>query len=271
MPKTKRQLQLERLKKKVNALGLGGSFWKPPQGTTVIRVLPPVGDMDYFFQEAGRHYEQKVSCASVSTDGDKECPVCEVYNLLVASGESKSASDFKPGRTFHMNIIVRKEEDAGPKTWTPGPMAFQAVMDIINDPDYGLIYCPYEGMDISLKKEGEGFETKYSALPRRKESAAGTDDQLSEWLGEEVDEDLILWSGGKAKDLLEAVTSGILSYDDCLEKSGVGPYLIEDYEDEPEEDYEDEPEASPSERIRKKMTQRKASSKRGVRRPRSRR
>jgi len=276
MPKTNRQEMLDRLKSKVSNMGLGGNYWKPPDGTTVIRILPPVGTMEWFFQEAGRHYDQKVACPSVITDGEEPCPVCEVYEALTNAGESKAADAFRPGRTFYMNIIVRKEQAEGVKVFTPGAMAFQAIFSIMSDPDYGLIYDPYEGTDVKLTKQGSGMQTKYTALPVRKPAPAGTDAELTEWLGEEVDEELILWSGGTAEDLSKKVLEGVLSYEETLEKSGVGAYLNGSaVKEEPDEELpweEDEEEATPADRIRAKMAQRKGVTKSsGVRRPTSRR
>ena len=50
--------KLDALRKKLKDTDLGGSrgFWAPQQGMNVIRILPEVGDMEYFFQEVGRHY-----------------------------------------------------------------------------------------------------------------------------------------------------------------------------------------------------------------------
>lgn len=262
---------LKRLQEKVQTMNLGGDFWKPSEGMTTIRILPPVGNMEYFFMENGRHYDQKVSCPQIVTDGEDECPVCEVWQSLLNAGERDNAKKFRPGRAFHMNIIVRKEASAGVRVFTPGVTVFGLIWNLIKDPDYGLVYDVDEGFDLKLTREGTGIETKYSILPSPKTSALGTEDEMAEWLGEEFEDGS--WDGGMAKDLHAEVMGGLLPYNDLLAKSGVGPYLDAAEDDPmPWEGKEDEEEETPvSKKIRSRMEKRKTISGKKPRRTVSRR
>jgi len=235
---------------KIQSVDLGTSgFWKPPQGMSTVRILPPVGDMEYFFMEVGQHYVggQNYMCPNLCTEGKEGCPLCDVNEVLYKAGEKDAASQYRVRRSFWMNIIVRGSEGDGPQIFTPGVTIFRTIASIISDPDYGDVTDLDEGFDIKVVRDGTGLSTKYETRAVRNPSELGDDAQIEEWLE-------------KATDLDEFVSGQLSdSYDDLAEESGVSLFLDEGdvtslIVDAPEEDEEEE--ASASDRIRDRLSRR---------------
>ena len=174
--------------KSVDTGGGGQGFWSPPQGKSVIRILPPVGDMEFFFQLVGKHYfpgGKWVTCSSFTSEGAQPCPVCEIVDQLYKIGDKPSkalAKELGVRRQYWMNIIDRDDEDAGPKIYTPGVQVFSEITNIISDPDYGDITDQDTGRDVTIDRAGKGLETKYKVLAKPHEKPLGDDDQMAEWL-----------------------------------------------------------------------------------------
>lgn len=174
---TGRKAKLERLRDKLANTDLGGSsgFWSPKQGPNVIRILPEIGDMDYFFQEVGRHNfpdKQHVYCPAFTSAGDElDCPVCEIVQELYQAGDKASrklASQLRVRKMYWMNVVVRDGDNIqGPFIYTPGVTVFSSIAALINDPDYGDVFDVEEGTDITVEREGTGLKTEYQVIPRR--------------------------------------------------------------------------------------------------------
>lgn len=250
----KKQDRLKKLLDKVQTMDLGrGGFWNPPQGVTTIRILPPVDTMDFFFQEVGNHYKQKVYCPRITTDGEQECPICELNEALFQAGERDAASDFWATTRFWMNVVVRGQEAAGVQIYTPGKGVFSSLVSFINDPDYGDIADEDNGFDIRIEREGEGTRTEYPSVRAvRNPSPLGTDSQIDEWLE-------------SAKDLTEMSVGMLKSYDEIVEAAGIAAYFgedgVEELEPEVEENEEDEEETA-SAKISSRLEKRRKRSRR---------
>lgn len=222
------QDRYKKLLEKVNSLNLGGGgWWKAPVGISVIRILPPVGTMDYFFLEVGQHYigdsKTPFYCPAICTEGEMRCPICDVNEELYKAGEKEAASQFRAGRSFFMNIIDRAHPD-GVLKWAPGTTIFGYITSAITDPDYGDVTDADEGYDFKLERVGTGREdTKYQGRPVKRSTPLGTPEQIAEWLN--TAEDLKAW-----------VMNQLLSYDELANKSGVDVYFAEaeDADDIPE-------------------------------------
>lgn len=258
----------KKLLEKIQGMDLGGGYWKCPKGRSVIRILPPVGGMDFFFVEVGQHYidGSNYTCPAITSGGEEKCPVCETNELLFQAGEKSAAANYRVNQRFWMNVIDRKDEDSGPQIFTPGKMIFSALVALISDPDYGAIDDEYDGFDVKIDKTGEGLDTKYSVLPARNPTPlSADDDELEDWLDE-------------ATDLKKKVFDMIPEYDALVKESGVGVYLYdEEEEDEPMPEGfdggEDEKEPA-SKKIEKRLAKRqqqRGSRRRTVDRPTSRR
>jgi hypothetical protein len=241
MAKNTKQDKLERMRAKMGQqkAQASGDYWKPePDSKQIIRILPEVGNMEYFWQQKGTHYppgegNESVVCPKFTTEGMEDCPVCELSRALSegSAEQKKLAKKWYVRRAYHMNIIIRdKQQESGyrgPFTWTPGVLAFEDLFGIINDDDYGDITLPEEGFDIQLQRIGAGFDTKYKVIPRREPSPI---------LAEPADTEKLL---EKARDLSKILDS-IPSHAEIAEAAGISEFFDEDeaYEEEEFEDFE---------------------------------
>ncbi len=235
-----------KLLEKIQGMKLGGGgFWKPPEGRSTIRILPAVGAMQYFFKEVGTHYlgDKNFRCLAITTEGQQECPLCQVHDSLQEAGDKKASEAFYASRSFNMNIIDRAHPDAGVQLFSPGVLVFQALTTFIQDPDYGDISDTEAGFDVKLDRTGQGTKTKYQVTLARNPSALGTPDQVTEWLA-------------AAPDLDDQAVRGLPTSEDLIRQAGLEAYfgLEAVAEEQPAEDEaavepwneEDEEEVAPT-------------------------
>lgn len=180
--------------------GGGAGFLSMAQGVNTIRILPEVGDMEFFFQPVGRHYfpgsERKkyVYCPRFTSEGKLPCPVCELVDDLYKQGDKEMGKELRLSRQWWMNVINRKDQKAGPLIFTPGETIYQAITGYVSDSDYGDIFDPEEGCDIKVERDGVGIDTEYQVRTGKPGPLAVTEDG-------EIDEALINQWLEKAKDL----------------------------------------------------------------------
>lgn len=157
-------------------IGAGNSsFLDLKDGRNIVRILPEVGEMEFFYQPVGVHYmgKNRVYCPAFTTEGQRDCPICELVSNLYRAGDpasKKIASKIRVTKRFWMNAIDRSNEKAGALILTIGPMVFGAVANLINDPEYGSVYDIENGTDIIIEKSGSGIDTEYQTTPRRNAS-----------------------------------------------------------------------------------------------------
>lgn len=246
----------KRLLDKIGKMDLdrgGMSFWKPDPGRSTVRVLPPMGKMEFFFKEVGVHHldSGRFYCPAVCTDGQEKCPICEVSHALYEAGEKELAGTYRVSRSFWMNVIVRGEEGSGPRIFTPGVTIFSTMASYIADPEYGDITDWEKGFDIKIDREGTGLKTEYQVRASREPSPLGTEEQVAEWLENAVDVDTY-------------ITGKIKSYDKLIDESGISVYYSGDSEKEkpapkpePKPEEESDGDKSASERIEELLKRRK--------------
>lgn len=167
------QEQLSKLK-----VGFDSNVLKLKQGTTIVRILPPVGNMDqqFYHQQVGYHMigATVVRCSEFTTSYEIKCPVCEVNEVLRRGGpkDKAIATKIRLNKKYWMNVIVRNDRDnfdtaEGPLVLKAGVTIFNRTRSLVNDPDYGLIDDPEQGVDIKIEKSGEMKETEYNVNPRK--------------------------------------------------------------------------------------------------------
>jgi hypothetical protein len=170
----------------------GGGFFSPPDGRSVVRILPEVGDMQFFYQQVGSHMlpgsdnKKQFYCPNFTSEGELDCPICDYVEELKKEGSKASlalASALRVKRKFWMNVIDRDHESVGPQIFTPGVMVFGQISSLISDPDYGDIFDIEKGIDIIIERKGKNLETEYQVKPRRDSSPLSEDeDTMNEWL-----------------------------------------------------------------------------------------
>lgn len=168
-------LQEELKKIKTN---FDGGVLRLQAGTTIVRILPPVGNMNslFYHQAVGYHMigNTVVRCSEFTTGYDIKCPICEVNEVLRRGGpnDKKLAGQIRLNKKYWMNVIVRSDGDSfntadGPMILKAGLTIFDRTRSLVADPDYGLIDDVEEGLDLKIEKSGEGIDTKYNVNPRK--------------------------------------------------------------------------------------------------------
>ena len=172
-------LNLDKMRAKLSALTNkdGGdskkNFWKPPEGQSSIRVVAtPDGDP---FKEKFFHYNiagNNFLCPKKNF-GHK-CAVCDFGNQLWNEGTEESrkmAKNFFAKQRFFAPVLVRGEEAEGIRIWGFGKMAYEKLLNVVLDPDYGDITDPEAGNDLRItygKPAGASFpRTDISPRPRK--------------------------------------------------------------------------------------------------------
>jgi hypothetical protein len=124
-------------------------------------VCPPNGDP---FFEAYYHYgmgaEGKTTVLSPRTNGDAD-PIAEWGTRLWnegTDGSKEAAKRFWPKMRIFAPVVVRGEEDKGVRWWGFSRTTYQALLDVVLDPEYGDITDTEKGTDIRIdygKKSGQ--------------------------------------------------------------------------------------------------------------------
>ncbi len=187
-------LNLDKMRAKLNALtgkDKDKRFWKPPEGESSIRVVPtPDGDP---FKEKFFHYGiANSSFLCPKRNFGDNCPVCDFGNQLWNEGTEESkkmAKGFFAKQRFFTPVLVRGEEAEGVRVWGFGKMAYEKLLTVVLDPDYGDITDPEAGNDLRItygKPAGATFpRTDIRPRPRKTvlcDDAVGGDDRCAELL-----------------------------------------------------------------------------------------
>jgi hypothetical protein len=79
-------------------------------------------------------------------------------------------------------IVVRGEEDKGVRWWGFSRTTYQALLDVVLDPEYGDITDTEKGTDLRIdygKKQGQSFPTTDVRPMRRTSVLAETEEQVN--------------------------------------------------------------------------------------------
>ncbi|MFA5035632.1 MAG: hypothetical protein WC479_00445 [Candidatus Izemoplasmatales bacterium] len=195
---------------KVDLRSGGGGFFSPPDGRSIIRIMPETGEMTFFYQQVGTHTmpgtdnKKYFYCPNFTSEGELDCPICDYIEDLKRAGDKAStalANTLRVKRKFWMNVINRDQPNVGPQIFTPGVMVFSQISSLISDPDYGDIFDIKDGIDIIIERKGQKLETEYQVKPRRDSSPLSDDeDQVKEWLDKARDLTPVEVSDNKEED-----------------------------------------------------------------------
>ena len=193
-------INLDKMREKLSSLrGEGNSsndtFWRPEDGEQTIRIVPTAdGDP---FKEMWFHYNvEKGGFLCPKRNYGDGCPVCEFASQLWREGSASDDAEAKKmakglfdRQRFFSPVLVRGEEDQGVRVWGYGKTAYESLLGLVLNPEYGDITDPESGTDLTLtygKPAGASFpQTKLT--PRRRSSAlcddaVGGDDRCAELL-----------------------------------------------------------------------------------------
>jgi len=151
------------------------NFWKPEEGEQTVRlVLPADGDpfKDFWF-----HYDVGGASGFLSPKRNfgEDCPLDTYVRALWKDGSEESkrmARKLSAKQRFFAPVVVRGREDEGVKVWGFGKRAYETLLGLVLNPEYGDITDAETGTDLVVtytKPAGASFpETKIT--PRRKSS-----------------------------------------------------------------------------------------------------
>jgi len=173
-------IDLKKMKAKLDAVqNKGGgktSYFSPKEGNSYsVRILPtPDGDP---FKEFWFHYEIGGSSGFLCPKKNfgESCPACEFASKLYKEKNEESAKQakkFLARQRFFSPVVVRGEESEGVKVWGYGKNAYQDLISLCLNPDYGDITDTEQGTDLTIsanKAPGQSYPiTKIT--PARKSS-----------------------------------------------------------------------------------------------------
>jgi hypothetical protein len=155
------------------------------ESSVTIRVLPAWGKgaivegVKFFYYTGAQHYgfsiggrNRAIACPEASDRGP--CPICKfIARLKRADGSPttkkllEGKGNIRQSRIYWINIINR-EEPGVVKIYGTNKKFIETILDA-ND-DYGDITDAASGRDITIKRKGTGFQTRYRYVVRGKES-----------------------------------------------------------------------------------------------------
>tara|TARA_R100000152_G_C6714335_1_gene141386 strand:+ start:104 stop:856 length:753 start_codon:yes stop_codon:yes gene_type:complete len=174
-------IDMKKMRDKLNALqnrGQGNNknnFWRPQDGETTIRIVPTEdGDP---FKEFWFHYNlgNNPGFLSPKRNFGEDDPLDSFVRSLFNEGTEdsvKMAKNLMARQRFFTPVVVRGEEDQGVRVWGFGKMAYQELLSLVLNPDYGDITDTEEGTDLVItygKPPGAQFP-QTSITPRRRSS-----------------------------------------------------------------------------------------------------
>lgn len=177
-----------------NKGGGGGAkyFFRPEQGSQVVRFLPSSHDPDFPFFEGRFYYDlvQNRSILSPSSFGEAD-PIIEFCNKLKSTGDKNDwllSRELEPKLRTYAPVLVRGKEDEGPKMYGFGKTVYSELLSIINDPDYGDITDLKNGTDITIEfdRPSEGFPST-TIRPKRNASRVTDSAEVAKLIKETPD------------------------------------------------------------------------------------
>ena len=163
-------------------------FWRPQDGEQTIRILPtPDGDP---FKEFWFHYNLGTNPGFLSPKKNfgEDCPLDSFIRELFNDGTEdsiKMAKSLMARQRFFSPVVVRGEEDKGVRIWGYGKMAYQELLSLVLNPDYGDITDVEEGTDLVLtygKPAGAQFPQTTLTPRRRSSPLAETEETVQTYL-----------------------------------------------------------------------------------------
>jgi|TARA_R110000824_G_scaffold5670_10_gene26136 hypothetical protein len=222
-------IDLKKMRAKLTTLQSKGErksdlFWRPSDGEQTIRIVPTAdGDP---FKEFWFHYDVGGNPGFLSPKRNfgEDDPLDSFVRQLWKEGSEdsvKMAKKLSARQRFFSPVIVRGEEDKGVRIWGYGKMAYQELLNLVLNPDYGDITDTIEGTDLVLtygKPPGAQFP-QTNLTPRRKASKLlGTDEKISQAL-DSIPEFSSLFERKTAEQVQTMLDEFLLGEDDAEEVS----------------------------------------------------
>lgn len=160
-------VNIRRVQKTVD--GLSGMFFKPKEGRSILRILPPteIYAGDFAIQQAIHYLKDAGEQKTVACLASKEvCPLCEFAATLSNSGskdDTKLARDIGVSNNFLTEVVLMgKGNDKRIRLYRMPSGVYKTLAEGLVD--YGDFTDPKTGRNIILRREGTGMQTKYTVV-----------------------------------------------------------------------------------------------------------
>ena len=179
-------LNLDKMREKLEASKNGGkkqensTKWRPQEGAHTIRIMPTEDGAP--FKEYHFHYNvgKNPGILCPKKNHGEDCPICDFASKLWRDGvdnnddrAKREAKKMFARKRYYSPILVRGKESEGVKVWAYGKQAYETLLGLVLDPDYGDITDPETGTDIVLNYSIPGTPgsfPKTQLKPRRRPS-----------------------------------------------------------------------------------------------------
>jgi hypothetical protein len=153
--------------------------FKPPEGRTDVRALPPVHGLsspmrfvwEHYIEVPGKERKLYLVCPKMQAKQDKLpgrfCPACAhlddiKLNARSAKAITEAEENFRPRRQTYMSVVIRGRESEGAKVWGFAKTIFDLLIEMRLG-NGGTDYThPISGYDIRIKRTGTNKQTKYT-------------------------------------------------------------------------------------------------------------
>lgn len=196
-------LDIAALKSKLNSFNRKGNreerdaaMWKPPEGKSIIRIVPLKENPKFPFIELKFHYDIGPYPMLSPTSFGRPDPISEFADALIADESVPvkerytEAKPFRPKARTYLMVIVRGEEDRGVRLFAFGSGTYKQIASYMVDEDYGDITDVANGRDITIdytpeKKSDTNF-AKTDVKVKPNTTPLSTDPALvKKWLNEQ--------------------------------------------------------------------------------------
>lgn len=170
-------VNMEKVKKYSVPRRFADSGWLPIYGKdakgkyndepVLLRLLPPMGDMDLpwvehhihyadgrygsqrFFQKAGEDFGFGLTCLAQHTG--EPCPACELQEWAEQNDQGELAEQLRCNVRFYCNVVFR--EDGKIYSWGAPSGVITQVVAFLNNPKIGDFTHPTTGRDLIVQKQ----------------------------------------------------------------------------------------------------------------------
>jgi len=153
-----------------------GPFFTASEGRNIVRILPAWAEGKRFFLKIAGHWvnAKRTSYPCLNKQKGEKCYLCEVVEALREAGDRKKANSLSASTRYFMQLVDRKNPEAGVQTFNTGSTVFKGIGLLLDDPDWSDLLDLEKGNDLVIDRTGSGLDTDYpSVRPRKDPSPAG--------------------------------------------------------------------------------------------------
>ncbi len=192
-------------------------IWKPKPGKQKIRIVPYKYNKEVPFVELFFYYGLKREQILSPWSFQKPDPIKKFSDkLLNTQGDDnyKMGKMLEPKRRVSVPIVVRGAEHEGVKIWQFGDTTYQQLLDAIDESDFGDIWDPVNGRDITVvheKAKGPQSFAKTNVIISPRESVLSSDKETLKNINSNMPKIEEMWecpTSDQLKEILEDFLGG---------------------------------------------------------------